>query len=127
MISSENAIRARRRLTNKIIAARQAERLKPFLDPQITVIVGDGGVISGAAAVLAAFNAQFQDPVFGAYLRTTESVSLNLDSSRAAETGAWIASSRPDSALISRGLYLACWRLSRGQWVIESELYVTLG
>jgi hypothetical protein len=31
--SPEDAIRARRKLTNKLIAAREAERLRPFFVP----------------------------------------------------------------------------------------------
>ena len=45
MTAPEDAIRARRRLTNKIIAAHDATRLKPFLDPQVKLIVGDGSLI----------------------------------------------------------------------------------
>ncbi|MDB5455233.1 MAG: hypothetical protein JWP92_818, partial [Caulobacter sp.] len=35
MTPAETAIRARRKLTNKLIAAHQAQRLRPFLDPAV--------------------------------------------------------------------------------------------
>lgn len=91
MTVPEDAVRARRRLTNRLIAAKDAARLKPFLDPAMTLIAGDGSVLSGAAAVLAAFDAQFRDPGFVAYVRTTAEVTLDAAGSRAAETGAWTA------------------------------------
>ena len=123
--SGEDAIRARRKLTNRLIAGHQAARLRPFFAADVTIIVGDGGVISGADAVLAAFAAQFAEPGFGAYVRSTERVELDHAGARAAEQGRWQATRR-DGADAPSGTYLAVWRKVTGQWVIESELYVTL-
>ena len=123
MTSPEDAIRARRRLTNKLIAAHDAGRLRPFLDPQVKVIAGDGALITGAEAVIAAFEAQFRDPGFLAYERTPGSVELDQAGDRAAETGRWVGSWR--TARMA-GAYMAAWRKVTGQWVIESEMFVTL-
>ena len=124
MTTPQDAIRARRRLTNKFIAAHDAARLKPFFDPQIKVIVGDGSLILGAAAVLDAFAAQFKDPTFVAYVRTPEDVRLDAEGARASESGAWTAEWQ--GAPQVHGVYLAAWRKVTGQWVIESETFVTL-
>jgi hypothetical protein len=124
MTSAADAIQARRRLTNKLIAAHDAARLKPFFDPQVKLIVGDGSLITGVGAVLEAFAGQFQDPNFIAYVRTPERVSLDQDGARAAEQGRWVGTWRGQPSL--SGVYLATWRKSVGQWVIESELYVSL-
>ncbi|HEX5380405.1 MAG TPA: nuclear transport factor 2 family protein [Phenylobacterium sp.] len=127
MTTAEDAIRARRRLTNKLIAAHDAARLKPFLDPAINLIAGDGSLLTGAASVIAAFDAQFRDPAFVTYVRTTEAVRLDAQGARAAETGAWTALWRAQGGETAMsGTYLACWRKSVGQWVIESELFITL-
>jgi hypothetical protein len=123
MTSAEDAIRARRRLTNKLIAAHEAGRLRPFLDPQVKVIAGDGALISGAEAVVAAFEAQFRDPAFVAYVRTPETVELDHVGERAAETGRWVGTWR--SARMA-GVYMATWRKVTGQWLIEAEMFVTL-
>ena len=123
MTAPEDAIRARRRLTNKLIAAHEAGRLRPFLDPQIKVIVGDGALVAGADAVAAAFEAQFADPAFVAYVRTPDSVELDQAGLRAAETGRWVGTWR--QARMS-GVYMATWRKVTGQWLIESEMFVTL-
>ena len=124
MTAPADAIRARRKLTNRLIAAHDAGRLKPFLHPDITLIAGDGTVLAGAVAVLEAFATQFADPAFVTYERISESVDLNQDEARAAESGRWIATWRDAPTLT--GTYLAAWRRVTGQWVIESELYVTL-
>jgi ketosteroid isomerase-like protein len=125
MTAPEDAIRARRRLTNKLIAAHDAARLRPFFAADANVIVGDGSLILGAEAVIQAFAGQFADPAFIAYERTTERVALDADGARAAEHGRWIGTWK-DSPPMS-GDYLAVWRKVTGQWLIESELYVTLG
>lgn len=125
MIEAETAIRARRRLTNKLIAAHDAARLKPFFAADAKVIAGDGTLIAGAAAIIEAFAAQFAEPGFGAYARTTLDVSLDSAGERAAERGQWLGTWQGRPSL--HGDYLAVWRKNVGQWVIESELYVTLG
>jgi hypothetical protein len=115
----DDSIRARRRLTNKLIAAREAQRLRPFFLPDARLITGDGGLILGADAIIEAFAAQFREPGFVAYVRTPDTVDLDQDGARAAETGRWTGAGMS-------GAYMAAWRKVTGQWVIESELFVTL-
>lgn len=124
MTTAQDAIAARRKLTNKLIAAHDAARLAPFFDPRANLISGEGGLLMGAGAIVAAFEAQFRDPSFVTYVRTTQSVELDAEGARAAETGTWEATWK-DSA--SSGPYLAAWKKVRGQWVIESETFVTVG
>jgi len=123
-VAPEDAIRARRRLTNKLIAAHEAARLKPFFAPDVKLVVGDGGLILGADQVVDAFAGQFADPAFVTYVRETETVEPDAAGDRAAETGRWVAhwKGQPEMG----GRYLAVWRKVTGRWVIESELYVTL-
>ena len=128
MIPAQNAIRARRRLTNKLIAEHAAARLRPFFDPAATVIAGNGAMMQGADAILDAFAAQFAEAGFVAYLRETEEIEIDQAGERAAERGRWTCRRRRthgEEALT--GVYLAVWKKVTGQWVIESELYVTLG
>jgi len=125
MVEAETAVRARRRLSNKFIAAHDAARLRPFFLPQARVIAGDGALIAGAAAIVEAFAGQFAEPGFIAYERTTTHVILDTAQERAAEHGTWVGRWRGRPGLT--GDYLAVWRKVTGQWAIESELYVTLG
>ena len=120
MTAPEDAIRARRRLTNKLIAAKDAARLRPFFLADARLITGDGGLILGADAIVEAFAAQFQEPGFIAYVRTPAAVEIDDAAERAAETGRWAGGGMA-------GAYLAAWRKVIGQWVIETELFVTLG
>jgi len=124
MTTPEDSIRARRRLTNRLIAGKDAARLAPFFDPAVTVIVGDGSLITGRDAVLAAFAAQFAQPGFEAYLRETDRVTIDDAGLRAAEHGHWTGTWRDAPPI--KGDYLAVWKKVIGQWVIEQELYVTL-
>lgn len=120
----EDAIRARRRLTNKLIAAHEATRLKPFFAADMKLIVGDGALILGADQVVDAFAGQFADPDFVTYVRETDTVEADALGERAAEAGRWTATWKGQPQM--GGRYLAVWRKVTGQWVIESELYVTL-
>ena len=124
MPSPDIAIRAKRKLTNRLIAAHDAERLRPHLTDDMLLIVGDGGLIQGADAVVAAFAGQFAAADFIAYVRTTDTVQLADDGLRAAETGRWVGQWK-GGAQVS-GVYMAAWRERQGQWLLERELYVTL-
>jgi hypothetical protein len=124
MTAPDDAIRARRKLTNKLIAAHEAQRLRPFFAPDVKLIVGDGALILGVDDVIAAFAAQFAEPGFVAYVRETECVDIDAQAARAAERGRWTGR-WADREM--GGTYLAVWRKVTGQWLIESELYVTLG
>ncbi|MBC6981936.1 nuclear transport factor 2 family protein [Caulobacter sp. 17J80-11] len=123
MTAPEDAIRARRKLTNKLIAAHEAARLRPFFAPDMKLIAGDGSLILGADEVVAAFDAQFRDPTFVAYLRTPETVTLDDEGARAAESGRWVGTWKDQQ---QSGTYLATWRKVLGQWLLENELFVTL-
>jgi Domain of unknown function (DUF4440) len=116
----QDAIAARRRLTNKLIAAKAASRLRPFFAADAQLIPGGGGLILGADAIVEAFAAQFREPGFVAYVRTPDRIEFDTQGERAAETGRWTGNGMS-------GAYMAAWRKVTGQWVIESELFVTLG
>jgi ketosteroid isomerase-like protein len=127
MTAPADAIRARRKLTNRLIAAHDAARLRPFLFADATMVTGDGSLIVGAQAIVQAFAGQFADPDFVHYVRAPGEVALDQASARAAESGRWTALWRgAGGETTMAGTYLAVWRKVSGQWVIESELYVTL-
>jgi ketosteroid isomerase-like protein len=123
MPAPDAAIRAKRKLTNRLIAAHDAG-LRAHMTDDMLLIVGDGDLIQGADAVVAAFASQFADAAFVAYVRTTETVELAADGCRAAEAGRWVG--RWKGGVEMSGVYMAAWLQSRGQWRLERELYVTL-
>lgn len=124
MPAPDAAIRAKRKLTNRLIAAHDSARLRPHLSDDMLLIVGNGDLIQGADAVVAAFSSQFSDPAFITYQRKTETVELADDGHRASETGRWVGSWK--GGVEVSGVYLAAWRETRGQWLLERELYITL-
>ena len=123
MTTPQDAIRARRRLTNTLIAAHEAQRLAPFFAPDARLIAGGDELILGVQAIVEAFAGQFADPEFIDYVRTPDSVEIDVSGDHAAETGRWVAHWRGGEMA---GRYMASWRKVTGQWVISSELYVTL-
>jgi hypothetical protein len=126
-MSDENAIRQQRRRTNKLIADHEPERLRPFFDPKVTVIAGDGSVVLGIEALIQRFNEFFKDPTFIAFERKTETVILDKNGARASERGDWVASwNGPSGIMTGGGQYQAVWRKFQNQWVLESEHFVAL-
>ena len=126
-MAEDNAIRQQRRRTNKLIADHEAERLRPFFDPKVTVIAGDGSVISGIDALIERFTSFFDDPTFITFDRKADTVVIDGKGARAAERGDWVASwNGPSGTMTSGGQYQAVWRKSQTQWVLESELYIAL-
>ena len=123
MASVEDAIRSRRRLTNRLIAAHDAARLRPFFTRDVKLIVGDGSLILGVDAVIEAFAGQFAEAGFVAYVREPERVEIDAAGERGAEHGRWTGRWKDREM---SGIYLAVWKKLTGQWAIESELYVTL-
>ncbi len=124
MPDAQTAIRSRRKLTNRLIAAHDAARLRGHMTEDVVLIAGEGDLIQGADAVVAAFAGQFADPDFIDYVRTSDTVDVAADGQRAAESGHWVG--RWKGGIEIRGVYLAAWRAQRGQWYLERELYVTL-
>ena len=129
VIDDEVAIREQRQRTNELIAAHQAEALRSFYDPEIKVIRGDGSLVIGIDAMVQLFEMQFNNPDFVTYFRKTATVTIDKDIiRRAAETGTWIGSwCEASGEMTKTGQYLAVWKKTRSQWVLESELYVALG
>lgn len=105
--AAEDAVRARRRLTNKITAA--AKRCGfPVLHPDVKLIADDGTLIQGSDQVVQAFAAQFQERSFVAYVRTTETVTIDQDGDRAAESGSWIGTWKDVAAQASPSSIWQC-------------------
>lgn len=127
-MTDEAAIRDQRQRSNDLIAAHRAEALRPFFDPEVKLIRGDGTLVVGIDATVRLFESQFSDPDFVAYVRKTATVTIDKDGKRAAETGTWIGSWRQASGEATKtGQYLAVWKKAQDRWIIESELYVALG
>jgi hypothetical protein len=51
-------------------------------------------------------------------------VEIAVDGQRSSETGRWVGQWK--GGVEMNGVYMAAWRESRGQWLLERELYITL-
>jgi ketosteroid isomerase-like protein len=123
----EQAIRRLRADFNAAIAAHDLGALPKFWRDNIHVTTGAGRQLPGIDALRAAFEAIFADPTFITYTRSPDRVELNASGARAAQSGRWLGQwKKPDGMMEWRGTYLAMWRKENGQWLIQSELYVSL-
>lgn len=123
----EQTIRRLRADFNRAIAAHDVSALPKFWREDVHVTTGAGRQLSGRDAVRAAFEAIFADATFITYTRTPGKVELSASGVRAAESGHWLGQwKKPDGMMEWRGTYLVMWRKEDGQWLIQSELYVSL-
>lgn len=124
----ELAIRARRAAFNRAIAAGDATAIGPILARDCVMITGtDSAVIAGRHAQVKVWTREFAAPRRLVYVRTPGAITLSSVEPIALEQGEWRGSAQADDALAASGLYTAKWREAGGQWVIEAEIFVTLG
>jgi ketosteroid isomerase-like protein len=126
-MSDEATIRAVRAASNAAIAARDLPALRRTVFSDLNVTASSGSVFVGGDEMMERFQGAFDDPDFGTYVRSPETVSVGEDGSFAAEEGVWVGSwKRPDGEMRVHGTYMAQWQKRDGEWRIRSELFVAL-
>lgn len=126
--AAEIAIRTRRAAFNRAIAERDADAIAPILARECVMVTGsDSAVIAGRMAQVKVWRREFAAPSPAVYVRTPGSITVSPVEPIAMETGAWQGTDSATGAVTSSGTYAAKWRELRGEWVIEAEIYVTLG
>lgn len=120
-------IRARRAAFNEAIAAHDAEAALTFLDAEYQITTGAGEISQGRYSESGAWDELFARADDIVYVRTPERVEVASPAVRAFESGvwrgAWTAAEGPQRL---GGRYTAHWRYVDGEWVIRSEIFVTL-
>lgn len=134
--SADLLIRARRAAFNRAIAAGDAQAIGRVLARDCVMVTGtDSAVIAGRVAQVKVWQREFAADKSGGrrlvYTRTPASITLSPVEPIALEQGEWrgierLADGAP-GALAASGLYSAKWRETGGQWVIEAEIFLTLG
>ena len=122
-------VRSLRAESNAAIAAHDAKRLRPLLADEYRGIQGTSGALDlgGAATARSYENEEFRDPTFVAYERIPDKVTVAASGRRVGESGHWVGTWRKgDGTMRKTGDYLAVWIVSKGQWRIRSETFVTL-
>ena len=126
--AAEIAIRMRRAAFNRALADADIAAIAPLLAPNVVLVAGtDSALIAGRKAQVVAWKREFAAPDRTVYCRTPASVTVSPVEPIAFEHGQWQGTRVADGSLLASGDYTAKWRLAQGEWVIEAELYLTLG
>lgn len=125
---AELTIRSRRAAFNHGLAAADIGAIGQILAQHVVMVTGtDSGVITGKKAQLQAWKREFSALDRCIYTRTPDVVTLSAVEPIAMEDGHWAGVSAETGGTVASGRYSAKWRDIGGEWVIEAEIYVTLG
>jgi hypothetical protein len=125
--TAELAIRARRAAFNRAIADGDAAAIGPILARDCVMITGtDSAVIAGRNAQVKVWTREFAVPARLVYVRTPGVITVSPIEPIAFEQGEWRGNGTTGTFAAS-GIYSAKWREVGAQWVIEAEIFVTLG
>jgi ketosteroid isomerase-like protein len=123
----ELTIRARRAAFNRAIAQGDAASIAPLLARDCVMMTGtDSAVIVGRLAQLKVWRREFAAPIRDVYVRNLDALNLSAIAPIAMEHGTWNAIA-PSGKLTATGTYAAKWRNIDGEWIIEAEVFVTMG
>lgn len=126
--AAELAIRARRAAFNRAIAEGDAAAIGPILARDCVMVTGtDSAVIAGRNAQVKVWQREFAAPRRLLYVRTPGTITVSPVEPIALEEGAWQGSETDAATPAASGRYTAKWREAGGHWLIEAEIFVTLG
>jgi hypothetical protein len=125
--SPELAIRLRRAEFNRALADGRPGPIGSILAPRAQLVTGtDSAVITGRTAQLAVWKQEFAAARRTVYSRMPQKIDVSAVEPIALESGHWEGLD-PDGAAIASGTYAAKWRRFGKDWMIEAEIFVTLG
>ncbi len=126
--SPDIAIRLRRAAFNQALAQGDLASIGPILGANAVLVTGtDSAVIAGRKAQLMAWKREFTAAGRTIYTRTTEAVLASTIEPIALEHGHWQGVAADTGQALASGRYTAKWRQIGVEWVIEAEIYLTLG
>ena len=126
--TAELAIRARRAAFNRAIADGDAQAIGPILARDCVMLTGtDSALIAGRNAQVKVWQREFASVRRLAYVRTPVTITVSPVEPIALEQGDWHGRDATTGILEASGLYTAKWRQVADQWIIEGEMFVTLG
>lgn len=125
--SPELAIRLQRARFNQALAEADLSAIARLLAKDVVLVAGtDSALIAGRNAQLFAWKREFASPDRAIYRRSPDTITLSPVAPIAFEHGDWHGTSA-QGALLASGRYTAKWRRVGADWLIEAELYLTLG
>lgn len=124
--SPDLAIRARRAVFNRALAAADLSAIGPLLTRDCVLVAGtDSALLSGRKAQLLAWKREFAAADRTVYTRIPDRIEVSPVAPIALEHGHWQGVSL-SGAVLASGSYVAKWRKTADDWVIEAEIYLTL-
>lgn len=128
IIAPELAIRLNRAAFNTALANGDLNAIGSLLAPNVILVAGtDSALITGRKAQLAAWKREFMAARRMIYTRLPDTITVSPVEPIAFEQGQWRGVGDPDGVLVADGIYTAKWRQIGAAWMIEAELYLTLG
>lgn len=126
--SADLAIRFRRAAFNRALADANLAAIGALLAADVVLVTGtDSAVIAGRKAQLLVWKREFAAPARTVYVRTPETIVASEVEQIALEHGKWQGLPAGSSQPVAWGDYTAKWRESGGGWMLEAEVYLTLG
>ncbi|WP_442680310.1 YybH family protein [Sphingomonas sp. ASY06-1R] len=121
-------IRMRRAAFNAALARGDLNAIQDILAPTAILVTGtDSALLSGRKAQLLAWKQEFAAADRTIYVRTPTAITVSPVEPIAFEQGDWKGVSAGGDVVRTTGTYTAKWRRLGQGWVIEAELYLTLG
>jgi ketosteroid isomerase-like protein len=123
---AEHQIRAQRAAFNRAIARGDLDAIGAVLADNAQIVSGaDSLVFNGKADELRLWREDLAARSRGIYVRTPDRITLSPVAPMAMETGHYKGVDTKSAKDWSSGIYSAKWRRIGGQWLIESEIYMT--
>ena len=127
MNSPDLAIRLRRAAFNRALADADLGAIGQFLTMNAVLVAGtDSALLSGRKAQLLTWKGEFASADRTIYTRLPERIEISTIAPVAMEHGKWHGVTVSGIDLAS-GTYVAKWRQVGAEWLIEAEIYLTLG
>lgn len=126
--SADLAIRLRRAAFNQALADADIAAIGPILAEGCIMVTGsDSAVITGRKAQVLAWKREFAASPRLIYIRTPSQIMTSPVEPIAFEHGHWQGVHAAGATPLASGSYTAKWRDKGGEWLIEAELFLTLG
>lgn len=117
-------IKARREASNEAIRAFDNPLNATFSTPDAFITTGAGTLIAGNEELKSYLQVQQDSKMY--WIRTPSEIIVNTSTWLAWETGTWKGYTSDANTPIASGKYAAQWTKASGNWLIHSQLFVTL-
>jgi len=123
--ADENLIRRRRESSNAAIARHDTAGFAAILADDLFVVSSTSARAASKREHLLSMAQWFDARPDVTYRRTPDAVRVFAPWGMASESGTWVGSwTEADGKVMIGGRYFAKWRLTGGNWFVESETYV---